>query len=338
MARSRSKAISWAGLKGLSLSPIRAPHRPWKAAPCVLQLRALRPELSRRLARIATAEEAVFNLARDGRVRFEGAAIAKLAHGAPLLKPRLELIGAENADERERTAARERLEYWLARKVGADLRRWCNWKPPGAKGACRPMRAGCLRLIENAGALDRRGEAIDHISGEAQAVLRRLGVRIGRVSVFVPASSARARLRRWRIAPRRAAEPSARFFSCRAQARSAPLDQQRPWAELAAAGYRGCGRIAVRFDIAEKLADALAAPEPPPRRSWRARSPGPRARACRRARRAWLQKDRGRGGPAGRAPAPARAPRLREESPFAALAADAGLAPARRRRRKRKSA
>ncbi|HRE45775.1 MAG TPA: helicase-related protein, partial [Terricaulis sp.] len=51
-------------------------------------LRALRPELSRRLARIATAEEAAFTLARDGRVRFDGAVIAKLAHGAPLLKPR----------------------------------------------------------------------------------------------------------------------------------------------------------------------------------------------------------------------------------------------------------
>jgi hypothetical protein len=41
------------------------------------------------------------------------------------------------------------------------------------------------------------------------------------------------------------------------------LDRRREWAECAAAGYRACGRVAVRFDIVERLADALAQEAPP---------------------------------------------------------------------------
>ena len=49
-------------------------------------------------------------LGRDGRVRVDGAAVARLAPGAPVLKPRLELIGAEGAAQSSATRARERLE------------------------------------------------------------------------------------------------------------------------------------------------------------------------------------------------------------------------------------
>jgi ATP-dependent RNA helicase SUPV3L1/SUV3 len=40
---------------------------------------------------------------------------------------------------------------------------------------------------------------------------------------------------------------------------SAPLQRPHAWGECAAAGYRACGRIAVRFDLVEKVADALSA-------------------------------------------------------------------------------
>jgi ATP-dependent RNA helicase SUPV3L1/SUV3 len=44
---------------------------------------------------------------------------------------------------------------------------------------------------------------------------------------------------------------------------SAPLQRPHAWGECAAAGYRACGRIAVRFDLVEKLADALGADAQP---------------------------------------------------------------------------
>jgi len=105
-------------------------------------MRALRPEVSGRLARIAGAVDDEITLGRDGRVRVDGAVVAGLAAGAPVLKPRLELIGGDTALETQRAAARERLELWLAQSVANDLRplvaletAWRDGRlPPDARG------------------------------------------------------------------------------------------------------------------------------------------------------------------------------------------------------------
>jgi ATP-dependent RNA helicase SUPV3L1/SUV3 len=226
-------------------------------------LRALRPEVSRRLARIASARDADIELARDGRIRFEGAAVARLAQGAPLLRPRLRIIGAEHASEAERTAARERLEFWLARIVASDLRAlvaleaaWADGKlPSDARGLA-------FRLIESAGALDAAAEDLRHVSASARHVLRRYGVRIGRHGIFMP-QLIRPRAAQTLAILRHAQHPGHALFLPRAGTLSAPHDGYLSWGECAAAGYRFCGRIAVRFDIVEKLAEALARDEQP---------------------------------------------------------------------------
>jgi hypothetical protein len=48
-------------------------------------------------------------------------------------------------------------------------------------------------------------------------------------------------------------------FHARPGALSLPLDRARTWGEIAAAGYRACGRFAVRLDLVERLAEAIAA-------------------------------------------------------------------------------
>jgi ATP-dependent RNA helicase SUPV3L1/SUV3 len=228
-------------------------------------LRALRPEVSRRLAQIANAADEDITLGRDGRVHLERAAVAKLTPGAPVLKPRLELIGAEQASELERNAARERLELWLARLVAHDLRplvalenAWRDGRlPADARGLA-------FRLIENAGALDRAAEDLDHMSDLARNSLQRHGVRVGRHSVFMPAlvkpRAAHTLALLWHAAHPGGAHA---VFLARPGALSAQLDQKRDWGECAAAGYRACGRIAVRLDLVEKLAEAIEDDEPP---------------------------------------------------------------------------
>jgi ATP-dependent RNA helicase SUPV3L1/SUV3 len=228
-------------------------------------LKALRPEVSRRLAAIAQAKDESIELGRDGRVKVEGVAVAKLTPGAPVLKPRLDIIGAEHAAEPQRAAARERLELWLAQRVAHDLRplvaletAWRDGRlPPDARGLA-------FRLIENAGALDCAQEDIAHLTEIGAAALARYGVRIGAHSIFLPSlikpGPAHTLSLLWR-----AANPKAEhaLFAPRAGALSAQLEHRRPWGELAAAGYRGCGRIAVRLDQLEKLAEAVAAaPQP----------------------------------------------------------------------------
>jgi ATP-dependent RNA helicase SUPV3L1/SUV3 len=227
--------------------------------------RALQPEVSRRLARIASAEDGAIALGRDGRVRVDGAVMARLAPGAPVLKPRLELIGGDGAAPLERAAAHERLELWLARTVASDLRplvaletAWRDGRlPADARGLA-------FRLIENAGALDRTGEDLDHVSDASRAALARYGVRLGRHTIFLTGL----------VRPRAAATLAVLWhnahpgkfqsvFLARPGALSTPLDRPLSWGECAAAGYRACGRVAVRLDAVEKLAEAIDAADAP---------------------------------------------------------------------------
>jgi ATP-dependent RNA helicase SUPV3L1/SUV3 len=228
-------------------------------------LRALRPEVSRRLADIARAEDDKIVLGRDGRVRVDGAPVARLVPGAPVLKPRLEIIGAEHASAVERDAAHERLELWLARTVAEDLRPLMALETAWREGRLPPDARGlAFRLIENAGALDRAHEDLDHMSEGAQATLARYGVRLGRHTIFMP-----------KLIRPRAAQTLAVLWHCahpgklhavflaRPGALSLQLDRARVWGEIAAAGYRACGRFAVRLDLVERLAEAIDA-EPQP--------------------------------------------------------------------------
>lgn len=227
-------------------------------------LRALRPEVSRRLASIAAVDDDRIVLGRDGRVRVDGASIARLAAGAPVLKPRLELIGAEHASAAERGAAHERLELWLARKVADDLRPLVALETAWREGRLPPDARGlAFRLVENAGALDRAHEDLSHLSEPAAAALQRYGVRIGRHSIFMP-KLVRPRAAQTLALVWHAAHPGKlhAVFVARPGALSLPLDRARTWGEVAAAGYRACGRFAVRLDLVERLAEAIDA-EPP---------------------------------------------------------------------------
>jgi ATP-dependent RNA helicase SUPV3L1/SUV3 len=180
----------------------------------------------------------------------------------PLLKPRLVLVGAEHASEPERNAARERLEFWLARVVASDLRPLVALEAAWAEGRLPPDARGlAFRLVENAGALDAEHEDLRHVSASARHVLARLGVRIGRHAIFMP-RLIRPRAAQTLAVLRHALLPGQALFLPRAGALSAEVERQHHWGACAAAGYRVCGRIALRFDIVEKLGDALAQAAP----------------------------------------------------------------------------
>src|SRR5262249_41671659 len=82
--------------------------------------------------------------------------------------------------------------------------------------------------------------------------------RVGKQSVFVPAllkpRAAHLLAVLWHAAhPHRGHHG---VFLPRPGALSAPLDHSRWWGGCAAAGYRPCGRIAIPFDIVERLVAA----------------------------------------------------------------------------------
>lgn len=180
-----------------------------------------------------------------------------------MLKPRLQLIGAEHASEAERVSARERLEYWLARAVAGDLRPLAALETAWAEGRLPADARGlAFRLIENAGALEATPEDLHHVSASARQALHKIGVRIGRHSIFMP-QLIRPRAAQTLAILRHALHPGQGLFLPRPGALSVGLERAMHWGECAAAGYRVCGRAAVRFDIVEKLAEAVALDEQP---------------------------------------------------------------------------
>ncbi len=227
-------------------------------------LRALRPEVSRRLAGIANAADSQIALGRDGRIRLDGAPVGRLAPGAPVLKPRVELTGAEHAAAPERDAAHERLQLWLARTVAEDLRPLVALETAWREGRLPPDARGlAFRLIESAGALDRAHEDVEHMSEAAHAALQRYGVRLGRHTIFLP-KLVRPRAAHTLAVLWRSAHPGKlhAIFLARPGALSLPVDRARSWGEVAAAGYRACGRFAIRLDLVERLAEAIEAGPP----------------------------------------------------------------------------
>jgi ATP-dependent RNA helicase SUPV3L1/SUV3 len=208
-------------------------------------LRALGPEVERRLAAIASAEDADFVLDRAG-VLHAGASVARIAPGASFLRPRVVALGGEAANPLNLRRAMARIEAWLSDEIAREL-----WPLVRLEQAARDLELSgaakglAFRLYEAGGALDRR-EALQVLRSD-RAALAALGVRFGRHTIYAPAL---ARSRSLRL---RAALGPALFRPSR-RALSTPLVPQLSWADYAAMGFRPCGRRAVRIDMIERLA------------------------------------------------------------------------------------
>jgi ATP-dependent RNA helicase SUPV3L1/SUV3 len=208
-------------------------------------LSALAPEVERRLAAIASAEDADFSLER-GNVRHASGQVARIAPGASLLRPRIIALGGEAANPLNLRRAMARIEAWLSDEIAREL-----WPLVRLESAARDLELSgaakglAFRILESGGALDRR-EA-PHILRSDRAALAALGVRFGRHTIYAPAL---ARSRALRL---RAALGPALFRPSR-RALSTPLVPELRWADYAAMGFRPCGRRAVRIDMVERLA------------------------------------------------------------------------------------
>ncbi len=223
--------------------------------------RALGPEVDRRLARIVAAEDEAFSLTPDGRVVIDNAPVARLIESAPL-KPRLALIGAEGAHEPSRAAALTRMETWLTAALHHELGMLIDLEAAWRTGALPAAARGvAFRLVENAGALDRRdaGDLIAQLTPEARAALGAHGVRFGRCTIFMPALL-RPRAASLASIVRRAVQANPpEPFHPRRNAISIAHEPARTWEHYAAAGFRPAGHHAVRIDKLERLAAKLRA-------------------------------------------------------------------------------
>jgi ATP-dependent RNA helicase SUPV3L1/SUV3 len=149
--------------------------------------RAVAPEMSRRLGRLAAEDDEAFTLEPTGDVLWRGEAAGALAGGQPF-NPIVRLHGELGAAPVRERAVR-RLEAFVA--ADASRRLWAlrDLGQAVSSGALKGLARGvAYRLMEGGGALDRRVVEIElgYLSRGERGVLRGLGVRFGAFSLFLP--------------------------------------------------------------------------------------------------------------------------------------------------------
>ena len=177
-----------------------------------------------------------------GEVRRGGQAIAVLEPGKYRSAPRL-VLTKELAplDEAKRAELAEALQMWLDTQLQAlaPLRLLEEAAESAETGS--EARALLLTLIDRNGTIRREDGGLAHLPADRRKVLRKLGVHIGALDIFVPAllkPAARAMLSLLGL-DRRPLNPGMESVVA--------LDGKAP------AGYRPCGKQAIRIDMGERI-------------------------------------------------------------------------------------
>ncbi|MET0547545.1 MAG: helicase-related protein, partial [Caulobacterales bacterium] len=223
-------------------------------------LRALRPEVARRLWRVAGADDEAFTLGDDGIIRCFGDSVARLGKSANPLSPIATLIGGDLGPDDAQARARARVEAWLASEAHSALAALAHLEAALKSGALRGLARGlAFRLTEAGGVLDRARLAadIDSLSTAERRALKANGVRFGAFSLYLSAllKPRAARL----FALLHHATTGQTLFLPPPSAVSVPINPAVSLAAYSAAGFRPVGPRAVRVDALERLADAIRA-------------------------------------------------------------------------------
>jgi ATP-dependent RNA helicase SUPV3L1/SUV3 len=226
-------------------------------------LKALSPEFETRAARFAEAKDDAIVLASDSAVRWRGEVVGKLVGGDSVLKPRITALADEHISSPAREKIEKRLNLWIAARVEKLLGPLLALENPSdLTGVARGV---AYQVSEALGVLDRPRIAQDMktLDQESRAKLRALGLRFGAYHIYLPAllkPGPRA-LATQLYALKHGGSDLVGLDSILQFASSGrtsfPADPDAPKVLYRVAGFRLCGKRAVRVDILERLADLI---------------------------------------------------------------------------------
>ncbi len=209
--------------------------------------------LANRAAKLIAATDDPHGLEfEDTALIWENHVVARLERGRRLLEPRLRpdpALDRLSALDKARVIAA--LETWLARHHARSLAPLIALDQASLDPASGPeLRALLLHLVESGGVLARADSGLERLDPAQRARLKKLGVRIGALDLFVPAALRPASLQSWHRLARLSARPA-----------PLPPEALQPvvHSSIAPAGYRRFGRESLRVDLAEKLLHAAHA-------------------------------------------------------------------------------
>ncbi len=171
-------------LNGLAFTPARSSGLLETKALRAAALRAVGPEMARRLGELARSPDSDFQLTREGDILWRGEAAGTLTNDKPF-QPRARLYADFGAAEVRERAVR-RLEAFAAAEVTLRLATLKRLESAIGAGDLRGLARGIAwRLVQGGGVLDRRAVDADlaHLSKVERRTLRALGVAIGAFSI-----------------------------------------------------------------------------------------------------------------------------------------------------------
>ncbi|TNE35715.1 MAG: disulfide oxidoreductase [Alphaproteobacteria bacterium] len=227
--------------------------------------KALEPEIAARAARLADAPDEAVELKSDGTLWWEGAQIARLGAGHEATRPTVDLICDALMPAPTRGQLTDRLAAWLKSHIETtlaplfDLEAAVNAKAEGEAPLSGLARGIGYQLFEGLGFLNRANvqDDIRALDQAARSQLRKLGVRFGEFSVFMPALLKPAAAKLLVVLQHIANGSQEDGHFCEpmpAGLTSQPADAAKPHSYYNAAGFRRCGKRAVRIDMLERLA------------------------------------------------------------------------------------
>lgn len=209
-----------------------------------------------RVERFQKTSDDSLSLDDDGRLIWEGGAIARLKPGRLSRQPDIDLLSADALEGRYRDDVEARAAAWLAAWLARAL------APLNKLAALELSPAGrglAYQLIEALGFVA-RGEASQQINGLTKTDRKALadaGFRIGRFAIWAPAlmrgRAMKARRLLWRLSGGADAAPSKRTLTL-----TRPKDAE-DFSALALHGFVALGPRMVRADAAERLASTAHA-------------------------------------------------------------------------------
>jgi len=197
-----------------------------------------------------------FTLADSGRVTWKGSEIARLLPGDDLLVPRIDVLASDLLSPTQRDHVRKRLTDFMANVVEDVLAplvraRHAVQHDVNLSGAARGL---VFQLNERLGQIAAKSveDTVGLITSKDKAALRRLGIKLGRETVYlsklIKQNPAHLRGILWAIHHSREVPPPSNL-----QRVSLRNHDALPAAWFNAIGYRLFGDVAVRVDILERL-------------------------------------------------------------------------------------
>ena len=217
--------------------------------------RALRQLMSERVAALEGDDDEAFRIGPGEALQWRGHAVARLAPGDSVLTPQVDVLPTDLLDPPRREQVRRRVASWVETQVGTTLAPLLALRESAPAGAARGL---VFVLAESLGSVRRRdvAEQVAALTRADRKELSRLGVTLGRLSVFLPGLLRPATIQlRSRLFAVRHGGPSGP--GPRGEP-SVPLDRALPAAFYLACGYQPAGRHAVRVDRLDRAASVAA--------------------------------------------------------------------------------